>query len=279
MRLRPDDTVTPEDLARGRRALVRDAAWATTAGSLYGGVILVGFALELGASPFIIGLLAAIPFLAGNPRFRAPNLAANLGLTDGFRRLAAEMGTRAASLAIGWLLARGPAVIPIPGTRSVAHLRDVLPAEDSAVVADEHDHRRPRAPQVAEAHGPPLGVGEDDVGEGAREAQSAGPDRHVEPHRRDLPEQALLDPPMRIVDRRCIREGAPRVEREQGPRAPRPVEVVRDLLEPFGHGPARERIVDVASAIVDVVIEQVLMRELDAKPDLHEPVTAPPRTA
>src|SRR4029450_4070583 len=46
------------------RALVRDAAWATTAGALYGGVILVGFALELGASPVIIGLLAAIPFLA-----------------------------------------------------------------------------------------------------------------------------------------------------------------------------------------------------------------------
>ena len=64
MRLRPDETVTPEDLARGERALVKDAAWATTAGALYGGVILVGFALELGAPPVIIGLLAAIPFLA-----------------------------------------------------------------------------------------------------------------------------------------------------------------------------------------------------------------------
>ncbi len=64
MRLRPDDTVTPEDLARGSRALVKDAAWATTAGALYGGVILVGFALELGATPIVIGLLAAIPFLA-----------------------------------------------------------------------------------------------------------------------------------------------------------------------------------------------------------------------
>ena len=64
MRLRPDEIVTPEDLERGKSALVRDAAWATTAGSLYGGVILVGFALELGATPAIIGLLAAIPFLA-----------------------------------------------------------------------------------------------------------------------------------------------------------------------------------------------------------------------
>jgi hypothetical protein len=43
---------------------VRDAAWASLSGGLYGGVILVGFALQLGAGPLAIGLLAAIPFLA-----------------------------------------------------------------------------------------------------------------------------------------------------------------------------------------------------------------------
>jgi MFS family permease len=64
MRLRPDPVVTSDDLTRGKRALVKDAAWASLVGALYGGVILVGFALELGATPFIIGLLAAIPFLA-----------------------------------------------------------------------------------------------------------------------------------------------------------------------------------------------------------------------
>jgi MFS family permease len=64
MQLRPDPVVTPEDVARGKRALIKDAAWASLVGALYGGVILVGFALELGATPFIIGLLAAIPFLA-----------------------------------------------------------------------------------------------------------------------------------------------------------------------------------------------------------------------
>jgi MFS family permease len=64
MRLRPDDVIGPEDLERGKRALVRDAAWATLAGSLYGGVILIGFAVALDASPIVIGLLAAIPFLA-----------------------------------------------------------------------------------------------------------------------------------------------------------------------------------------------------------------------
>jgi MFS family permease len=44
--------------------MVQDAAWASLVGALYGGVILVGFALELGATPIIIGVLAAIPFLA-----------------------------------------------------------------------------------------------------------------------------------------------------------------------------------------------------------------------
>jgi MFS family permease len=64
MRLSPTPTVTPEELARGKHALVKDAAWASMVGALYGGVILVGFALELGATPWHIGLLAAIPFLA-----------------------------------------------------------------------------------------------------------------------------------------------------------------------------------------------------------------------
>src|SRR5438045_1255673 len=64
MQLSPDPTVTPRQLERGKRALVKDAAWASMVGALYGGVILVGFALELAATPWHIGLLAAIPFLA-----------------------------------------------------------------------------------------------------------------------------------------------------------------------------------------------------------------------
>jgi len=64
MLLRPDPIVTSDALERGKGALVKDAAWATMAGALYGGVILVGFAVELGASASMIGLLAAIPFLA-----------------------------------------------------------------------------------------------------------------------------------------------------------------------------------------------------------------------
>ncbi|AEG93725.1 Candidate transporter [Ramlibacter tataouinensis TTB310] len=43
---------------------MKDLAWASLAGSFSGGVILVAFALALGATPLQIGLLAAIPFIA-----------------------------------------------------------------------------------------------------------------------------------------------------------------------------------------------------------------------
>jgi MFS family permease len=63
-KLGPDLHIDAAAHERGRRAMVQDAAWASLVGALYGGVILVGFALELGASPFVIGLIGAIPFLA-----------------------------------------------------------------------------------------------------------------------------------------------------------------------------------------------------------------------
>ncbi|MDU8913495.1 aldo/keto reductase [Aestuariicoccus sp. MJ-SS9] len=64
-------------------------------------------------------------FLSSNPRFTGANLARNLAATDPFRALARDMGVAAASLAIAWVLAQSPAAIAIPGTRSVAHLREL----------------------------------------------------------------------------------------------------------------------------------------------------------
>jgi MFS family permease len=43
--------------------LVRDSAWASVCGALFGGVVLTGFAIEAGAGPLAIGLLAAAPYL------------------------------------------------------------------------------------------------------------------------------------------------------------------------------------------------------------------------
>ncbi len=93
-----------------------------------------------------------LPFLAGNPRFMEPNLSANLALTARFRRLAAEMGASAAGLANAWLLSRGPHVIPIPGTRSVDHLRECI--SGAALTLSETDLARIEAVlPVGWAHG------------------------------------------------------------------------------------------------------------------------------
>ncbi|MEC9142058.1 MAG: aldo/keto reductase [Pseudomonadota bacterium] len=67
---------------------------------------------------------ADLPFLKVNPRFQEPNLSANIAAAAGFRALAVDMGTTAAGLSIAWLLHQGEHVIPIPGTRSPAHLRE-----------------------------------------------------------------------------------------------------------------------------------------------------------
>ena len=62
--LDPQDNIPLDVLQRGQQALVRDAAWASLAGALSGGVVVVALALELGAGPMTIGVLGAIPFLA-----------------------------------------------------------------------------------------------------------------------------------------------------------------------------------------------------------------------
>lgn len=64
MSLRPLTDITAGELQVGKAALVADAAWASMTGALSGGVVLVAFALELGAGPRAIGLLGAIPFIA-----------------------------------------------------------------------------------------------------------------------------------------------------------------------------------------------------------------------
>ncbi|MCW7536871.1 MFS transporter [Aquabacterium sp. A7-Y] len=79
MPLRPDEHVTPADVERGQHDLVKDSAWGSLAGSLHGGVILVGFALALGARPVHVGLLAAIPLFAQAVQLPAIALVERLG--------------------------------------------------------------------------------------------------------------------------------------------------------------------------------------------------------
>jgi aryl-alcohol dehydrogenase-like predicted oxidoreductase len=98
-------------------------------------------------------------FLKGNPRFSDENLAANLRQSDKFRAVAADLGTSAAALAIAWLLHQGPHVFPIPGTRSVKHLKELAAGTGLCLSPDdlaEIEHALP----IGWAHGDRYSVGQ-----------------------------------------------------------------------------------------------------------------------
>lgn len=64
MNLRATQTqIEPAELKAGTRRLMIDAAFATIVGTLNSGVVLIAYALYLGASSAVVGLLAAMPFL------------------------------------------------------------------------------------------------------------------------------------------------------------------------------------------------------------------------
>lgn len=94
------------------------------------GVALVAFCpvgrAYLTNTPFTVERIQDMPFAKGNPRFIEPNYSANIDATDRFRTLAKELGEPAAAVAIAWLIAQGDHVIPIPGTKSVDHLQELL---------------------------------------------------------------------------------------------------------------------------------------------------------
>jgi aryl-alcohol dehydrogenase-like predicted oxidoreductase len=62
------------------------------------------------------------------PRFGAPHWPANLALRAALAALADEAGLTLVQLALAWGLARGEHVVSLPGTTSLAHLRENLGA-------------------------------------------------------------------------------------------------------------------------------------------------------
>jgi aryl-alcohol dehydrogenase-like predicted oxidoreductase len=71
------------------------------------------------------------------PRFTPEALEANFKLIDFLRDFAAGKGATPARIALAWLLAQKPWIVPIPGGTTVAHLDDNLPAVDIDLSADD----------------------------------------------------------------------------------------------------------------------------------------------
>src|SRR6195256_5327886 len=61
-------------------------------------------------------------------RFSPENLAANMPVVDLLRRFAEKKNATPAQIALAWLLAQKPWIVPIPGTRNIDHLNENLGA-------------------------------------------------------------------------------------------------------------------------------------------------------
>ncbi|ART69709.1 aldehyde oxidase [Mycobacterium dioxanotrophicus] len=71
------------------------------------------------------------------PRFDKDNLAANQKLVDHVKSLAEAKATSAGQIALAWLLAQQPWIVPIPGTRRTERIRENAAATRVALSADE----------------------------------------------------------------------------------------------------------------------------------------------
>lgn len=62
------------------------------------------------------------------PRFNGANLAHNLQRLDAFNAIAYQWEIPTSQLALAWLQSQGDDILPIPGSRSIAHMRENLGA-------------------------------------------------------------------------------------------------------------------------------------------------------
>jgi aryl-alcohol dehydrogenase-like predicted oxidoreductase len=66
--------------------------------------------------------LAENDFRRKSPRFQGDNMTANLALVDVVKGLAVAKGCAPGQVALAWLLAQGPHILPIPGTKRITNL-------------------------------------------------------------------------------------------------------------------------------------------------------------
>jgi aryl-alcohol dehydrogenase-like predicted oxidoreductase len=71
------------------------------------------------------------------PRFTPEAMEANFKVVDFLNDLAARKASTPAQIALAWLLAQKPWIVPIPGGTKIEHLDDNLPAADLVLTPDD----------------------------------------------------------------------------------------------------------------------------------------------
>jgi aryl-alcohol dehydrogenase-like predicted oxidoreductase len=76
-------------------------------------------------------------FRSNLPRFTPENRKANRALVDGLAAIASRRGVTPAQIALAWLLAQKPWIVPIPGTSKLHRLEENIAAADIELTADD----------------------------------------------------------------------------------------------------------------------------------------------
>lgn len=71
------------------------------------------------------------------PRYQPGNLIANWGIIDTLKTFGDQRGLTVAQVALAWILAQKPFIVPIPGTTKLAHLQENMLAADFQFSNDE----------------------------------------------------------------------------------------------------------------------------------------------
>jgi aryl-alcohol dehydrogenase-like predicted oxidoreductase len=74
---------------------------------------------------------------AGLPRFTVEARDANLALVERVRAVGERNGASVGQIALAWLLAQGPSIVPIPGTRRLTRLDENLGAADVTLTPED----------------------------------------------------------------------------------------------------------------------------------------------
>ena len=72
-----------------------------------------------------------------NPRFMGDNFDKNIRLVEKLEEIAREKDVTASQLALAWVLAQGPDIVPIPGTKRVKYLEQNAAASKIALSQEE----------------------------------------------------------------------------------------------------------------------------------------------
>lgn len=71
------------------------------------------------------------------PRFQPENMQHNVALVEYVEKLARKKETTPARIAIGWLLAQKPWIVPIPGTKRIERIKENIGGADVCFTAEE----------------------------------------------------------------------------------------------------------------------------------------------